>query len=95
MAPDEELPIVSRARRWLLRGGVLAALVIGAFLVYSVTLAPSAIMCDGSVPEWWIPDDYDNSGCVAVPPPWEFFYPWHWGEQPVYCLGLCHPDLSL
>jgi hypothetical protein len=49
--------------------------------------------CDGSVPLWMMPDDYDGSGCIPYPRNWEETLPWD--DEPTYCLGLCGSDALL
>lgn len=48
--------------------------------------------CDGFVPEWWVPDDYDGGGCVEVQPNLIGLGPWNWGKWREVCIGLCGPN---
>ena len=66
---------------------VLATLFLMATI--SIGMAGSMVQCDGSVPEWMIPSDYDNSGCVALRPFWEAYLPWNVGKTEMVCLGMC------
>ena len=49
----------------------------------------STIQCDGDVPEWMIPSDYDDGGCVELRPAWEANLPWNAGKTELVCLGMC------
>jgi len=73
-------------QRWMLPGAVivvcLTAIGVAALFVGSVTYT---IQCDGSVPTWMVPADYDNGGCVRIldgEPPADWDGSW-------ICLGLC------
>lgn len=43
--------------------------------------------CDGSVPRWMLPADYDGSGCIEIPDNWKASLPW--AREDLVCLGLC------
>ena len=45
------------------------------------------LQCDGSVPRWMVPADYDGGGCMRLPTNWEATQPWN--EEDLVCLGLC------
>jgi hypothetical protein len=46
------------------------------------------IQCDGTVPAWIVPDEYDGTGCVELRPAWEGLLPEN-SDDSDYCLGLC------
>jgi hypothetical protein len=77
------------ARRAVLTAAtVLVAFAIIAtagYLVYPFR----TVQCDGSVPEWMIPSDYDGGGCVELRPAWEANLPWNAGKTELVCLGMC------
>lgn len=64
--------------------GIAALLVV---LVVASTAGRRTIMCDGLVPAWVDPD-HQATGCVEMPPVWEYLYPWHWGAEDT-CLTVC------
>lgn len=78
-------------------GGRTAVATIAAILVVPPVLGMALVsagagwfvQCDGTVPLWMVPDDYDGGGCVALRPFWEAMLPWHWGEWREVCLGMC------
>jgi hypothetical protein len=82
---------------WLLAAGrpprtigpyVLAAVLASAVLLVGGTMPGFAsIGCDGSVPRWMLPDDYDGSGCIPWPENAEVTQPWD--NEEMVCLGLC------
>lgn len=53
-----------------------------------MSVGVSTGQCDGEVPAWMIPDDYNGSGCIELRPWWEGLLPWNSDHTP-YCLGLC------
>jgi hypothetical protein len=46
-------------------------------------------VCDGEVPEWMIPDDYNGEGCVEMQQNLVGLAPWNWGKWRQVCLGMC------
>src|SRR5574338_132306 len=79
--------VLVRGRR-ALRIGALAVAAGGLLLVPSVFSAwpMASIGCDGSVPRWMLPADYDGSGCIEWPRNWEASQPWD--DEELVCLGL-------
>lgn len=73
-----------------MRGPILAAIVGLVFVVGYVVTSYTVveIQCDGTVPAWMIPDDYDGSGCVQIRPWWEAWLPGN-EDHSMVCLGLC------
>lgn len=59
-----------------------AVVVVGLMFLNPLT---QTVQCDGSVPTWMIPDDYDQSGCVRI---LEGAPPADWDGRWV-CIGLC------
>jgi hypothetical protein len=47
------------------------------------------LVCDGSVYQFQIPDDYRGGGCTHLIPEWHAAFPWNWGRIELECLGLC------
>lgn len=72
--------------RWILSGLVaLVVVILGNFFYESV--AVKQFQCDGDVPEWMIPGDFDG-GCLEVRPSWEGILPWNAGRTDRVCIGL-------
>ncbi|HEX5579481.1 MAG TPA: hypothetical protein VFY43_07440, partial [Candidatus Limnocylindria bacterium] len=74
------------------RGRVVPYLVVGtlaaAVLAFGqATPGFASIGCDGSVPRWMLPDDYDGGGCIPWPENWATTQPWD--DEEMVCLGLC------
>jgi hypothetical protein len=69
-----------------------AASAVAASTVIATAVGVRTVMCDGTVPIWWIPDDYAGSGCVEMPPWWEMVLPGH--DTTMVCLGLCPPGVE-
>ena len=77
--------LLGRVRRAWREFALLAALML-AVLAIPFLLGPRSyvIQCDGGVPTWMLPDDYDG-GCVELlpgPPPADWDGSW-------LCTGLC------
>lgn len=70
--------------RWLMGLAIALIVVVGGA---ANMLGTTTIMCDGVVPAWVDPA-HQSTGCVTMPPMWEYAYPWHWGAEDV-CLGMC------
>jgi hypothetical protein len=75
--------------RWI--GAILVATALVGFvaLFAAGSVLPAVMQCDGSVPRWMLPPDYDNSGCVDLRPQWEASLPWNQGKAELVCLGMC------
>ena len=78
--------LVGMLKRWAILLAITAAIAVGG----SLLAPPTGSMCDGSYPEWMIPDDYDGGGCLDVGPATFLggLLPWNWGAR-VVCIGLC------
>jgi hypothetical protein len=70
---------------------IAAILVVPPLLGMALVSAAAGgiVQCDGTVPLWMLPDDYDGGGCVALRPFWEGLLPWHWSGWREVCLGMC------
>ena len=70
---------------------ILAILVVlaGIGWYFVSTSVFGTIQCDGDVPRWMIPSDYDDSGCVPLRPAWEAMLPWNADRQDPVCIGMC------
>jgi hypothetical protein len=71
----------------------LGLLVIAGLFAASYIGLGRVAQCDGSVPKWMVPDDYDGGGCVELRPFWEGGLPWNIGDWEHYCLGMCLDDV--
>jgi hypothetical protein len=80
---------------------LLRAVIVAGVLVFAGLFAASLVglggvaQCDGTVPRWMLPDDYDGGGCIEGRPPWEALLPWNLGEWEPYCLGMCQDESLL
>jgi hypothetical protein len=74
---------------------VAGALVLAGLFAASLIGLGGVAQCDGVVPKWMVPDDYDGGGCIEGRPQWEAVLPWNWGEWEPYCLGMCQDESLL
>jgi hypothetical protein len=67
-------------------------IVVAGIVVWGLAVIPGLgityIQCDGTVPAWMVPDDYDGRGCVELRPSSEGLLPEN-SDHSDYCLGLC------
>ena len=86
-----------RGPAWILAATL--ALLVAAMLLLPpafIALTTGQGQCDGNVPRWMLPDNYQSlGGCVTLRPAWEGWLPWNWGRQDLVCLGMCAPEDSL
>jgi hypothetical protein len=68
---------------YLLAGGLASIALAVAALFPSLV----SVGCDGSVPRWALPDDYDGGGCIPMPENMAATQPWD--HEDMVCLGLC------
>ena len=64
--------------------GVLVAAALGVAGLFPTF---GTISCDGSVPRWMLPSDYNGGGCIPWPENASRTQPWD--GQDMVCLGLC------
>lgn len=64
-----------------------AAIVTVAIVIAGAFTGIHTGQCDGSVPRWMLPADYNGSGCIELPENWEASLPW--SRDDLVCLGLC------
>jgi hypothetical protein len=64
-----------------------AAIVTVAMVIVGAFTGIHTGQCDGSVPRWMLPADYNGSGCIELPENWEASLPW--SRDDLVCLGLC------
>jgi hypothetical protein len=81
--------------RRIMQGAIVLGIVGAIAAVWLLLFSPSIAMiqCDGSVPISFIPEDYNNSGCVPVPDGWfDGNAAEQYADEVWVCLGLCGPD---
>ena len=64
-----------------------SAIVTVAILIAGVFPGIHTVQCDGNVPRWMLPFDYDGGGCIEIPDNWKASLPW--AHKDLVCLGLC------
>lgn len=73
-----------RVAPWYLAALLAFTASVGASVMLPISVS---IMCDGSVPTWMLPKDYNGGGCVMYPVNWEQTLPWD--DEELHCLGMC------
>jgi hypothetical protein len=78
-------------------GFIILALSFMGLLVLLAVIIPMSgvsrqVVCDAVVERWMIPEDYAGSGCVMLPPWWEYLESGHDTER--VCLSMCPQDIT-